>query len=173
MKATDLVPLSVPEVRRLVCAAATAPEQQRHCYLLAWSHFRRTHQAGAGHAHALRRARTRPRSVGESRRDPAAPGPAPRLAGTATLTEATWAQIAPLLPPLQLARKRTRYAHRGVLDGILAVMRSGRSWREAPAPASAIPWPILYQRYSLWRTLRSLGRHPGHPAPGGDALFVT
>ena len=84
---------------------------------------------------------------------PEAPGelwpPALQLAGTATLTEATWAQIAPLLPRLQRAPKRTRYEHRRVLDGILAVMRSGRSWREGPA--GDIPWPILYQRYSLWR----------------------
>ncbi|MGO8948274.1 MAG: hypothetical protein ACLQUY_11555 [Ktedonobacterales bacterium] len=35
MKATDIVPLSVLEVRRLV----PAPSRQRH--LLAWSHFRR------------------------------------------------------------------------------------------------------------------------------------
>jgi transposase len=71
------------------------------------------------------------------------------LAGTATLTDATWAQIAPLLPTLQVAPKRTRYDHRQVLADILAVMRSGRSWREGPA--GGVPWPVLYQRYSLWR----------------------
>lgn len=151
MRATDLAPLTVPEVRRLVLAGEAPPERQRH--VLAWSHFRRTHQAYAGQAHAARRARTLqasaetpPTAAAASPQSP----PALRLAGTATLTEATWAQIAPLLPKLQVAPKRTRYEHRWVLDGILAVMRSGRSWREGPAGDA--PWPILYQRYSLWRT---------------------
>ncbi len=169
MKAIDLTPLSVPEVRRLVRAAAAAPEHQRH--LLAWSRFRRTHQARANQAHAQRRARNQARECGEAAPAPAAPVPALTLAGTATLTAATWDQIAPLLPPLQVAPQRTRYDHRWVLDGILAVMRSGRSWREGPA--GDIPWPILYQRYSLWRRrgiwdaiLRIL-----HPET--DTLFVT
>lgn len=151
MKATALVPLSVPEVRRLVCAAVAAPEQWRH--LLGWSHFRRTHQAGAGRAHTRRRAQDRAQDQAGERweitRDLVAPGPAPQLAGTAALTEATWDQIAALLPKLQVAPKRTRYDHRTVLEGILEVMRSGRSWRDAPA--ADVPWPILYQRYSLWR----------------------
>jgi transposase len=153
-KATDLAPLSVPEVRRLVCAAAVAaPEQQR--YLLAWSRFRRRHQAGAGRAHTRRRGREQQALESLSGPPvPAAPGPALQLAGTATLTETTWNQMVPLLPPLplQVAPTRTRYDHRQVLEGILAVMRSGRSWRDAPrAQVTQVPWPILYQRYSLWR----------------------
>lgn len=150
MSATGLAPLTVPEVRRLLLAAEAAPECQQH--LLAWSHFRRTHQARAGQVHAARRARA---SVGTAltaanAASPEEPGPsALRLAGTAALTETTWVQIAPLLPGPQVAPKRTRYEHRQVLDGILAVMRSGRSWREGSG--SDIPWPVLYQRYSLWR----------------------
>lgn len=148
MKATDLAPLSVPEVRRLVSAAVAAPKQQQ--YLLAWSRFRRRRQAGAGRAHTRRRGREH--QALESLPGPpvpAAPGPALQLAGTAALTEATWDQMVPLPPPLQVAPKRTRYDHRQVLEGILAVMRSGRSWRDAPL--AQVPWPILYQRYSLWR----------------------
>jgi hypothetical protein len=148
MKATDLAPLSVPEVRRLVSAAVAAPEQQRH--RLAWSRFRRTHQAGAGRAHTQRREREHPALESlPGPPVPAAPGPALHLAGTATLTEVTWNQMVPLLPPLQVAPKRTRYDHRQVLEGILAVMRCGCSWRDAPL--AQVPWPILYQRYSLWR----------------------
>lgn len=151
MKATDLAPLSVPEVRRLLLAQPTPPEHQRR--RLAWSHFRRTHQAHASRAHAARRAGEHAGTppTADTAAAPQAPGPvALRLAGTAPLTEATWRQIALLLPTLQVAPKRTRYDHRRVLDGILAVMRSGRSWRESPA--GDVPWPILYQRYSLWRT---------------------
>lgn len=157
MRATDLTPLTVPEVRRLLLAGEAPPPHQQH--LLAWSHFRRAHQAHAGRAHAARRARTHTpagtlpsaaaAAAAAAARPEASGPPALQLAGTATLTEATWAQIAPLLPRLQLAPKRTRYEHRRVLDGILAVMRSGRSWREGPARDT--PWPILYQRYSLWR----------------------
>jgi hypothetical protein len=149
MKASALVALSVPEVRRLVCATAAAPEQQRH--LLAWSRFRRAHQAGAGRGHTQRRARDQLAAWAswQVTRDLAAPGPAFQLAGTAALTEATWDQIAALLPTLQVAPKRTRYDHRKVLEGILGVMRSARSWRDAPA--ADVPWPILYQRYSVWR----------------------
>jgi transposase len=93
------------------------------------------------------------------------------LAGTATVTEATWAQIAPLLPKLQGAPKRTRYAHRWVLDGILAVMRSGRSWREGPA--GDIPWAILYQRYRLWRTCGAWDAILRILHPEADTSFVT
>ena len=147
MTATDLVPLSVPEVRRLLHAGQAAPARQQH--LLAWSRFRRRHQLGAGRGHAQRRARERALVGPTPIVDPAAPRAALQLVGTAALTEATWAEIAPLLPRLQVAPKRTRYDHRRVLEGILAVMRSGRSWRETPV--SDVPWPILYQRYSLWR----------------------
>lgn len=150
MRATELAPLSVPEVRRLVLAHQEPPARQQ--YLLAWSHFRRTHQAHASQAHTVRRAYTHAQTPSLSALTATAAAtspPALQLAGTATLTEITWARIAPLLPKLQVAPKRTPYDHRQVLDGILAVMHSGRSWREGPAGNA--PWPILYQRYSLWR----------------------
>jgi hypothetical protein len=169
MTATDLAPLSVPEVRRLVSAAVAAPEQQR--YLLAWSRFRRTHQAGAGRAHSQRRGREHQaleRLPGPP--VPVAPGPALQLAGTATLTEVTWNQMVPLLPPLQVAPKRTRYDHRQVLEGILAVMRSGRSWRESLLPT--IPWPILYQRYHLWRRRGIWDAILGILHPEADPPFI-
>lgn len=176
MRATDLAPLTVPEVRRLLLAAEAPPECQRH--LLAWSHFRRLHQAHAGRAHAARRARADARSsagTALTAADAAAPEepgpPALRLAGTAALTETTWGQIALLLPRLQVAPKRTRYDHRQVLDGILALMRSGRSWREGPG--RDIPWPILYQRYRLWRRRGIWDAILGILHPGAASPFVT
>jgi transposase len=170
VKATDLTPLTVPEVRRLLLAQAASPERQRH--LLAWSHFRRRHQAHAGRAHTTRRAHAHALAG----LPPAAPGelpgsPALLLVGTAPLTDAAWGQIAPLLPPLQVAPKRTRYDHRRVLEGILRVMRRGQTWREGPA--ADVPWPVLYQRYSLWRR-RGIWEailHILHPE--SDSLFVT
>ena len=93
------------------------------------------------------------------------------MAGTAPLTETCWARIAPLLPKLQVAPQRTRYNHRTVLEGILAVMRSGRSWREGPAGDA--PWPIRYQRYSLWRRRGIWDAILAILHPQADTLFVT
>lgn len=177
MKATalaPLAPLSVPEIRRLLLARETSPE--RGWFLVAWSHFRRTHQAHAARAHAARahaarRAHTPSETPPPAAVPVAALAPVLWLAGTATVTEATWAQIAPLLPTLQVAPKRTCYEHRRVLDGILGVMRSGRSWREGPV--GDIPWPILYQRYSLWRRRGIWGMILRILHPETDALFVT
>ena len=169
MKATELAPLSVPEVRRLLLAREAPPERQRH--LVAWSHFRRRHQAHAGQAHAARRADTHAQTPLRTDTAAAVSPPALQLAGTASLTEATWARIAPLLPKLQVAPSRTRYDHRKLLDGILAVMRSGRSWRAGPA--GDIPWPILYQRYSLWRTRGIWDAILRILHPEADTLFVT
>ena len=172
MKATalaSLAPLSVPEIRRLLLAREMSP--QRCWRLVAWSHFRRTHQAHAARAHAARRAHIPAETPPSAAAPLASLAPALRLAGTATVTEATWAQIAPLLPPLQVAPKRTRYEHRRVLDGILAVMRSGRSWREGPV--EDIPWPILYQRYSLWPRRGIWGMILRILHPETDAQFVT
>src|SRR5262249_6778544 len=148
-----------------------SPERQRH--LLAWSHFRRRHQAHAGRAHTARRAHAHalagpppPPTPGEL------PGsPALRLVGTARMTAATWAQIAPLLPPLQVAPKRTRYDHRRVLEGILRVMRRGQSGREGQT--GEVPWPILYQRYRLWRRRGLWDAILRILHPEADALFVT
>jgi transposase len=167
--ASGLAPLSVPEMRRLVHAGQATPARQRH--LLAWSHFRRQHQCGAGRGHAERRARERVLVGPAPIADPAAPGPALQLASTAALTEATWAEIAPLVPRLQVAPKRTRYDHRTVLEGILAQMRSGRSWRDSPR--TDVPWPILYQRYNLWhrRGLWDVILHILHP--DDDLPFIT
>lgn len=169
MRATELVPLSVPEVRRLVLARQQPPERQH--YLLAWSYFRRTHQAHASQAHTARRADRHARTPVLTDRAAAPSPPALRLASTATLTEPTWAQIALLLPKLQVAPKRTRYDHRRVLDGILAVMRSGRSWRAAPA--GDVPWTILFQRYSLWRRRGIWDAILAILHSEADTLFVT
>lgn len=77
MTASDLAPLSVPEVRRLLYAGQAAPARQQH--LLVWSRFRRQHQLGAGRGHAQRRARERALVGPTPSADPAAPGPALQL----------------------------------------------------------------------------------------------
>jgi hypothetical protein len=54
--AMDLLPLTVPEVRRLLFALVWQPPP-RAAQILHWSAWRRRHQAYATRAHILRRQR--------------------------------------------------------------------------------------------------------------------
>ncbi len=56
---SGLIPLTVPEVRRLVCAMAEPDE--RRTFRFGWSRWRRAHQGIAARCHAARRARGRDR----------------------------------------------------------------------------------------------------------------
>jgi hypothetical protein len=49
-----MVPLSIPEIRRLFFYLLETPPLSR-CFRLAWSFFRRTHQALARRCHYKRR----------------------------------------------------------------------------------------------------------------------
>ena len=119
-----MIPLTVPEVRRLVLAMGEPAE--RRAFRLGWSRWRRAHQAAAAHCHAATRTLTR------------APAPAPRAVTLppppdAGLTDAEWTRVRPLLPPPRPRVGRPRHDHRTVLSGILAVVRGGGSWRAMPA----------------------------------------
>ncbi len=135
----SLIPLTVPEVRRLILALGEAAEQRP--FRLAWSRWRRSHQAIAARCHAARRALRR------------APSPAVRTApppavAEAGLTDAEWHLIQPLLPPQKPTTGRPRHDHRTVLTGILWVVRSSASWRAMPKEYGK--WVTAYQRYRLW-----------------------
>jgi hypothetical protein len=112
-----LIPLTVPEVRRLVAAMGEAAE--RRPFRLGWSRWRRAHQAVAARCHAAR-----PEHQGARALIRAAP---PAAAASVQLTDAEWHVVQPLLPPQQPARGRPRHDHRTVLAGILWVVRSGAS----------------------------------------------
>jgi len=134
-----LIPLTVPEVRRLVRAMAEPDE--RWAFRFSWSHWRRAHQGRAARCHAARRARGWDR--------PAISGAAvpPVLIG-AELTDAEWERVRPLLPPQKPKTGRPRHDHRTVLSGILSVVRSDYSWREMPKECGK--WEAAYKRYRLW-----------------------
>jgi len=68
--------------------------------------------------------------------------------GTAELSEKLWQQIAPLLVPATPPRGRPSGDLRRQLQGILALMHSGASWREMPTTYG--PWQTIYARYALW-----------------------
>ena len=136
----DLLPLTVPEVRRLVLALAGAAEQL--AFRLGWSRWRRAHQARAARCRG-----------GRDAPGPCPPAPVrvtPLPAGPgAALTDAEWAVVLPLLPPQRPARGRPRHDHRTVLSGIVWVLRRRASWRALPKECGK--WETAYQRYQLWR----------------------
>lgn len=115
---------------------------ERFPFRLAWSTFRRTHQAIARRCHAARRANQQP-----------APSGSPTiqvLPGTMlALTDEQWLRIAPLLPPWTPRIDRPPHDHRTILAGIFWVVRMGASWREIPARFG--PWETVHSRYQVWR----------------------
>lgn len=115
---------------------------------LAWSTFRRRHQAIARRCHIRRR---------KCSRDEGPPGAG--RAGNATvqvlsggsleLSEERWGRIRPLLPPQKPAQGRPGHDQRRLLAGMLWVMRMGAAWREVPERFGA--WQTLYACYQRWR----------------------
>jgi transposase len=79
-----------------------------------------------------------------------APGRRPvRQPYPSDLTDAQWAQIAPLLPARDLTRGgRPGYDRRLVVDTILYVLRAGCAWRMAPH--DLVPWWVAYRWFRAW-----------------------
>lgn len=129
-------------MRRLLLALAEPPEQ--FSFRLAWSRWRRRHQAGAKRAHVARRAR-RPIALPVVQ-----PEVVPvRPAQNPDLTDDQWQQVLPLLPPQQPPRGRPNLDHRRMVAAMLWVERTGCSWRALPDHFG--PWPGVYSRYQRWR----------------------
>jgi hypothetical protein len=132
--------LTVPEVRRLLLAATEPPE--RFGFQLAWSAFRRRHQAVAKACHSRRRAQQQP--------TPLMRPTIQRLnAVDLDLTDERWERIARLLPPQQPLTGRPNNDHRTILVGMLWVVRTGSSWRDLPEQFG--PWETVHSRYQRWR----------------------
>jgi SRSO17 transposase len=133
-----VIPLTVPEVRRLV--AAMGEPAERRPFRLGWSRWRRAHQAVAARCHAAHPER-------QDARSPIRAAP-PAAAAAAQRTAAEWHAIRSLIPAQQPARGRPRHDHRTVLAGILWVVRSGASWRAMPVACGT--WETAYTRYRVW-----------------------
>ena len=65
------------------------------------------------------------------------------------LTDAQWAQLAPLLPPQRPRIGRPAKDHRTVLNGILWILRTGAPWRDLPERYGA--WQTVYSRFRRWQ----------------------
>jgi hypothetical protein len=115
-----MIPLTVPETRRLVLALSEPDGQQG--FRFGWSRWRRAHQAVAARCHAARHARARNQPTTDQRILPAA------LAQGA-LTDAEWERVRPVLPPQRPQTGRPRHDHRTILSGILTVVGTELSWR--------------------------------------------
>jgi Putative transposase of IS4/5 family (DUF4096) len=133
------VALSVAEVRRLL--SITGSDERQRLFRLHWSHFRRSHQAGAKRAHVQRRAAQLPRM-------PDAIPPPLELAGLPELTEERWERLLPLLPPQKPRTGRPAEDHYRIVSGIFFVMRTGCSWRQLPKHFG--PWQTVADRYQRW-----------------------
>jgi Putative transposase of IS4/5 family (DUF4096) len=138
--AEHLLPLTVPEVRRLLLAVTEPPE--RCSFHLTWSSFRRRHQAIAKQCHTARRARSRSTS-------PSIPSVQVHGAGDFSLSDERWARIAHVLPPEKPPTGHPAIDHRTILAGIFWVIRTGASWREVPKHFG--PWQTINSRYQRWR----------------------
>ena len=64
------------------------------------------------------------------------------------MTDAAWAQLAPLLPPQKPRTGRPAKAHRTVVEGILWVLRTGAPWRDLPERFG--PWHTVASRFYRW-----------------------
>jgi hypothetical protein len=140
----DLIPLTLPEVRRLL-RVLTEPIDQygfhRH-----WSWWRRMHQAVARRGHIAARARARPAPCRPARAV-AEPNTVAPPSWT-ELTDGQWRRVQPLL----LARSslgRPPSEPRLVLAGLLWILHRHASWRELPTTFG--PWRTISGHYRLWR----------------------
>jgi transposase len=140
----SLLPLTVPEVRRLLLALTEKPE--RFHFRLAWSYWRRRHQAIAKRCHMARRAR---RPVLLRVVVPPTARPTPPIQDP-VLSEAQWQRILPLLPPQRPPRGRPNHDHRQMVAAMLWVARTGCSWRRLPSHFG--PRHTVYCRYQRWQT---------------------
>lgn len=130
----------MPEVRRLLLAAAEPPE--RFQFRLDWSAFRRRHQAVAKVCHSRRRARQQGPDLGP---------PSIHLLEEEELelTDERWERIAALLAAEQPRVGRPSHDHRRILSGLLWMIRTGSSWRDVPDEFG--PWKTIRSRYDRWR----------------------
>lgn len=135
----EQVPLSVAEVRRLLNSSLEAEEHRT--FRLHWSRFRRRHQAGAKRCHVKRRAAQLPKMLD------VIPPPISVL-GLPELTQEIWERLLPLLPPQKPKVGRPAEDHRGIVEGICFVMRTGCSWRQLPKRFG--PWQTVASRYQRW-----------------------
>jgi transposase len=64
------------------------------------------------------------------------------------LSDETWDEIAPRLPPERGRKARPARDNRRMVNAILWILRTGAPWRDLPAHYP--PWKTVYTRFSRW-----------------------
>jgi transposase len=72
------------------------------------------------------------------------------------LTGEQWARLEPLLPPRSSRGGRPPKPHRGMIEAMLWVLRTGAPWRDLPSAYG--PWESVYTRFSRWSAQGVLAR---------------
>jgi Putative transposase of IS4/5 family (DUF4096) len=108
--------------------------------LLAWSRWRRWHQAWARYHHYRRR---------ESSTPPARDSPT--VVAPSDVLEVVWQRLAAVLPPAKRTGRPYAHDRRVVWEAIVYVMQSGCGWREVPTEFP--PWQTVYAQLCRWKEL--------------------
>ncbi len=61
------------------------------------------------------------------------------------ISDAMWARLEPLLPPVKGARGRPMRDHRRLVEGAIHRYRTGVAWRDLPAEFG--PWQTVWKRH--------------------------
>jgi transposase len=89
------------------------------------------------------------------------------MVGRGELTEAAWAQIAPVLP-VNGRRGKQWHDHRRIINGILWKLRTGAPWRDLPERYG--PWQTVYDRFVRWRRDGTWDRRLAYVQTKSDAV---
>jgi transposase len=65
------------------------------------------------------------------------------------VTHTPWERLQPLLPPQTPKTGRPAVDHRGILHGMLWILRTGAPWRDLPARDG--PWRTVASRLYRWQ----------------------
>ena len=65
------------------------------------------------------------------------------------IDDATWALLAPFLPPIRGRACRPAIDNRQVLEGIFWIARTGSPWRDLPERFGN--WNTVWRRFARWR----------------------
>ena len=65
------------------------------------------------------------------------------------LSDAQWAELAPLLPPAKSGGRQRSADLREIVNGVLYVLRGGISWRMLPHDLP--PWGTVWWYFRQWR----------------------
>ena len=73
----------------------------------------------------------------------------PRRAYPTDLSDADWALLAPLIPPVKPGGRPARHTRRELLNAIAYWVRAGCAWRLLPHDLP--PWQTVYHYFRTWR----------------------